>query len=168
MQDQIASPAIRAALRYWKEKRALGVIPSRAALDPAEMRSFLSHLMLLDVERAPRRYRVRLIGTHFASFYDDELTGTYLDRIDLGAMRERVLAMYDRVAASCEPSYLAPVEYQTIDGRFIQLEMAVLPLSDDGRTANILLTAIAASELDTQTFFQAIRRAFRPTSATPI
>ena len=54
---------------------------SRAEIDPGEIKSLLPHVGLVDIERAPLRFRYRLAGTEIVKGYGLEVTGRYLDQI---------------------------------------------------------------------------------------
>jgi hypothetical protein len=138
------SPLMRQAYRYWEEKRRGRLAPSRADIDPVEMKDFLAHVVLIDVERSPRRYRFRLMGTAFAEQYGEEVTGRYLDELDFGDAMKGVLAVYDRVVATCEPGYTKATSYKKVDGRIIRFERIALPLSDDGENVNMVMSCVVA------------------------
>ena len=50
----------------WQSKRKNAPWPTRGAISPMEMKPYLEHIMLIDVERDPLDFRVRLSGTGLA------------------------------------------------------------------------------------------------------
>ena len=53
-------------LTYWNDKRVLNLIPTRANIDPMDIRSFLSGICILDLEYAEGKFdraKIRLAGT---------------------------------------------------------------------------------------------------------
>lgn len=141
--DAARCAVLEAAHDYWLEKRGSRIAPSRSDIRPEEMRKFLPYVMLLDVIGAPPRFRYRLVGTAFAAEYGQEITGRFVDEIDLSDQKECVLADYAEVVRSGAPSFRR-WEYTKSDGRYVEVERVVLPLSGDGRAVNMLLGAITA------------------------
>ncbi len=56
-------PDVRLVLDYWQQKCAGRLMPSRADIDPSELRRFLPHITLVDVVADERRFVYRLVGT---------------------------------------------------------------------------------------------------------
>ena len=147
MLDGTESCPIRQVYRYWEEKRRGRLIPSRADIDALEMKDFLAHVVLIDVERSPQRYRIRLMGTAFADQYGEEVTGKYLDELDFGDAMKGVIAVYGRVVATREPGYTKATSYKKADGRIIRFERIALPLSEDGESVNMVLSCVVALQI---------------------
>ena len=142
--DGTESPPIRQAYQYWEAKRCGRFAPSRVDIDPLEMKGFLAHVVLIEVEQNPQRYRIRLMGTAFAEQYGEEVTEKYLDELDFGDAMPGVLAIYDRVVAVGEPGYTKATSYKKADGRVIRFERIALPLSEDGATVNMIMSCVVA------------------------
>jgi len=147
MLERIRSDSLRAAYRYWDTKRRGRTAPSRLDLDPLEMKGFLSQVFLVDVEGRQPRYRVRLIGTSFALAYGEDITGSFIDELDLGISKERILAAFDQVARDCAPSYREPTQCRLSDGRVVAFECLRLPLSSDRNRVEMSFGAIVAFDL---------------------
>src|SRR5688572_4610245 len=58
----VQSQRIRKLNAYWQD-RASGKVPSRAEIDPVDVRELLPNLMMIDVIEDPPRFRYRLVGT---------------------------------------------------------------------------------------------------------
>lgn len=134
---------LRKLLAYWLAKKGDRPAPQRADIDPAEIKSLLPHLGIVDVERAdvdgrPLRFRYRLAGTEIAKAYGFDLTGRYLDELDLNNHQQDITAEYARAAETGEPS-CSVFEYTRNDGRHISYERLVLPMSSDGRIIDMLI-----------------------------
>lgn len=130
---------------YWNSKRGDRLMPSRTDINPVDMRDFLSHAMLIDVltdAQGEKRFRMRLVGTHIVSGYGGEFTGKYLDEIDLGDQRDKVIQACLLNVNGKKPVYLSgKLHHKTSDGvsKLLTYERLGLPLSSDGETVNILL-----------------------------
>ena len=135
--------ALRELYAYWDSKRGNGFAPPRRAIDPAEMRGLLPFIVLIDVVGLPPRFRIRLAGTKVVEAFGREITGLYVDEMDLDAVEHVVLTDLAEVVRDGRPN-LAEREYTRNDGRHMKYERLVLPLSTDGMTADKLLCGVVA------------------------
>jgi hypothetical protein len=122
---------------YWRQKKGSRIAPSRNDIDPAEIVKLLPYIALADVVRDPLRFRCRLVGTQIVAAYGQELTGVFLDEVDLNAHQHEIIDEYRRVVERCEP-VCASREYTRHDGRHIRYERLALPLSSDGETVDMV------------------------------
>jgi len=60
---------------YWNEKRGDRAMPSRADLDPIEMKRWLPGIIIVDVLENPRRLVYRLVGSRSVSLRQTDVTG---------------------------------------------------------------------------------------------
>ena len=126
---------------YWLDKKGGRRAPARADLDPVEIPALMPHLVLIDIEPGSRRLRFRLVGTAVVNGLGRDVTGRYIDELQLSKTQRAMFAEYQRVAATGEPA-CATWEYTREDGRHIRLERLVLPLSGDGTVIDMLLAGI--------------------------
>lgn len=117
-----------------------GLLPGRQHIDPLAIRSLLSFINLVDVERddGRLRFRFRLIGTVQSTAAGREISGKYLEdavlpefvgriRTNMIAVVERREAIYDRFGMP-HP-----------DRDFIDTERVYFPLARDGENVDMLL-----------------------------
>lgn len=72
------------ALTYWVDVREGGDLPDISAIDPLKIPvSALPWTDLIDVERDPLRFQIRLWGTAVINAVGHDLKGTYLDEADM-------------------------------------------------------------------------------------
>ncbi len=120
--------------RYWLSKCRDGVLPPRRAIDPAEIRALLPHIILAEIDAAPSDIRYRLVGTAVAKVHKNDFTGrshqTVTSLAGSGIEHSYRRAM-ERGAAVFGRSGL-----DAGDGTWIGFEYAILPLSEDGRTVD--------------------------------
>jgi hypothetical protein len=126
---------------YWLAKRGDRPAPSRADIDPVELAPQLPHVILVDVEHAPLRFRFRLIGTAIVKGFNQDLTGRYFDEIE-HMPEQRVLNQHLMAVATWGPPLCAMLDYTHKDGRFVRYERLALPLSSDGTTVDMLFGGI--------------------------
>lgn len=138
MPDSEIYPAIEDAAQrqlyhYWLLKRGHRRLPSRADIDPVELRDILGDVGLIDVEPGeadgPPRFRYRLIGTAMVDFFGSDFTGETVEESKTGEYARKLLALYTDCAARAAPMYWEGVfEYQNrVHWRVKRL---LLPLTD--------------------------------------
>ena len=128
---------LKKLLAYWLEKKGDRRAPGRVDIDPLEIVRLLPHVIMIDVERSPPRFRYRLVGTEIVKQLGRDLTGRYLDQLEHNPRIDAIAAEYARVASWGAP-ICATWEYTRDDGRFIRYERLALPLSSDGKTVDVL------------------------------
>lgn len=130
---QLVIPEQRDVYDYWLQCRDGDALPARDDLNPAALKKHLSFISLIDVERDPQRFRVRLAGTGLRDIFGSELTGSYLEddtHIDVKSL--------NRMLERGRPAQgVRPVELPDRD-HLIQFWLK-LPLAQDGKTINMIL-----------------------------
>jgi len=138
--DSDLDPRLVGLAEYWASKRRGRRYPSRADLDPLELKPLLGHLLMVDVVRDPdggQRFRYRLFGTEFVFYHGSDLTGHWLEDIANHAFRDELLALYRGVVSDGQ---MRTLSYDYVIGDLRRRFQAVLlPLSADGETVNIVL-----------------------------
>lgn len=134
----LSSPVLRDLLGYWRSLTADARIPTRADVDPQAMRPWLPHVMLVDVQFAPRRFRWRLIGTHVTQTLGRDVTGRWFDELYdppiLTGMCEAYSHSVDR-RAPVRFTGRADFAHKT----HVAFESLHMPLVDAGDRVNMLL-----------------------------
>lgn len=135
-------PLLRELHAYWLAKKGDRVAPPRSAIQPEEITRLLPHIVLIDVVGEPPRFRMRLVGTRVVEAFGQEVTGKFVDEIDLSTIGAAVLARGRAAVAERRPD-LHVWEYTKGDGRHIKYERLILPLSADGESIDQLLCGYA-------------------------
>ena len=92
--DQLPPGVHQELFTLWLGKCTSDRLPGRADFDPREMPGLLPHITLFDVERAPIRFRIRLVGTAIVDAMGLDTTGMYLDELDnIDAVQQRAETM---------------------------------------------------------------------------
>lgn len=139
-EQRFHTAALRGLYRYWQELRGKGALPSRADIDPVRIPDVLQNIGLFDVEEAPRRYRIRLMGMQIVRWYGCDLTGRYLDEIDFGDRPVFTFALLDQVVEQRVAGHMTG-EYTKQDGRTIRYERLFMPLSNEGTRVDMVIGA---------------------------
>lgn len=137
---------LRAVFDYWNGKRRGREMPSRADLDPADLKPFLAQLALLDVENEPLRFRYRLVGTEVTRIRrgttKSDPTGQYVDEVTHHQGTSAVVAHYRRVVVERKPTVDSGTYTRSPDHPWLRFTRLVLPLSADGASINMLLVML--------------------------
>lgn len=136
-------PVLAAVKAYWDEKRGQRLMPSRAEIDPIELKDHLGWILLLDVLDDYRDFRFRLIGTKVTRYFFTDTTGKTVREAfaHFGPTAiNGVLAVYRKTARDCIPMR-AYGDAGWLGQAFYDFDALYLPLSDDGVTANKILSA---------------------------
>jgi hypothetical protein len=138
LRPRLKSDQLKALESYWRSKWQGGVLPGRRDIDPWEMRAFLDQVFIVTVTQNPMRFWFRLVGTGVNDGYGEELTGRYVDEIDLDAVQKEILDEYRTATIEARPVY-SRWDYVKDDQTHLRYERLLLPLSSDGRSVDVLL-----------------------------
>lgn len=141
---QLVNPTLAFLKNYWDQKRGVRPMPSRADIKPAEMKQHLGYVALVDALPGFGDFRYRTIGTRLSSYFAPDSTGKSIREV-FGPFGETVvnamLAPY-RKAARDQVVVHAWGAADWMGRAFLDFESIYMPLSDDGVTANMVLSAV--------------------------
>ena len=132
----IADPMLRRLYDYWLQKKGARIAPRRADIVPAEIPDLLAWVYL--IEPVDGRLRIRLAGTSISEEFGAKLTGRYLDEIGLANAEAPVHDEYQRAAREVAP-VCGKWHFTKKDGRELDYERVILPLSSDGESVDMFL-----------------------------
>jgi len=134
-------PKIQRMHEYWLAKRADRLMPSRADVDPLELRDCLGNLCIVDVTgETPARFRFRLDGSNLVLSTGFDMTGKFLEEMPDAEYRRFVAAIYQRVLETSAPVFV--VNQEDWKGYDLQVESVTMPLSSDGARVDGILDAV--------------------------
>jgi hypothetical protein len=143
--DQLESPILRRFFQYYQEKSGSRPMPARGDLDPCDFAYALGDITLVDVAYDPLRFRFRLDGSRHVDRFGFDLTGRWLDDFPYPEMRQAIFDSYREVVEAAVPRrYYRDLQSE---GRWFRYETMILPLSEDGNTVNMLISAISFHDL---------------------
>ena len=134
----VRSPMLLRAHTYWQTIRGAKTMPCRADLDPLDIPDLLPYVILLDVLMPDGRLKVRLVGTFVVAMYDGDYTGMYLDEVDFGGIRSKVLADYAGAVRAAAPVF-SDHGFRSLNGGLFDIERVILPISEDGERVSMAL-----------------------------
>ncbi len=136
---------VLAMLEYWQLKCAGRKMPSRADIDPGDLRRFLPHITLVDVVPDERRFVYRLVGTSEVDLRGYDPTGRAVGDAFFASSADAALLNYETARETRAPHYVAD-PYQVVE-RYIGTEDLFLPLSSDGENVNMILVFSIARDV---------------------
>lgn len=135
------SDKIRQAEDYWNQVRSNRAMPSRADINPADIKALLPNVILIEVLWDPLDFRYRLIGTEIDRHSAESYTGKRISEIPERAPPSTVWNNLAGVAETKTPSR-ASVPYVGPQKDFMATNQIVLPLSTDGERVDGLFLVI--------------------------
>jgi hypothetical protein len=133
---------------YWKDKKGARIAPPQSAIRPEELpTTLLPHLALIDVVGELPRFRMRLFGTRLIMVYGEDITGRYLDEIDLCAVGPEILTYLTTMVRECHAQTVCAHLWKKASDRHIEYERIGLPLSEDGASVNMILCGFAGFKM---------------------
>ncbi len=133
--EDIPDNHLRELFNYWQSKKAGRTMPSRSDIRPEEIHRLLSHVVLIDVEPEPLRFRARLVGSDVVNVIGRDFTGMYFDSFP---NIDKLLGRLKRVLDSRRP-YLVRDHVQWPAKSFMEYQALALPLSENDRDINIIM-----------------------------
>ncbi len=137
----IRTPRLRRLLDDWLRWRGDRLMPARRDFLPEDIPYVLGNVILHEVaERAPLRFRYRLIGSLIVARRGFDFTGRYLDELPSSDVRDVVTRINERVVEERRP-LLWRFDMPDLAHRMRHCEVLSLPLSADGAQVDMILAA---------------------------
>jgi hypothetical protein len=137
--DNMEDERLRRLFAYWTEKAAGRICPARRDIDPLDFDYLLGDIALLEVLHEPLRFRYRVMGTRIVRRVACDMTGKLVSEMPSPQLRQASQQNYELVTRERKPVLQRGT--RVFDGRTFSYEILRLPLSDDGATVNMILTA---------------------------
>jgi hypothetical protein len=133
-------PILIRLFNYWDGKRGGRQMPSRADIDPTELRSLVHNVMLYDVVEPGALYRIRLVGQAIVDFVGVNNTGKFSSDTMPPDAAKRMIEILTSVVTNHTPRFRAGHAYWHRDKSYRKFEACFLPLSSDGQTVDKILS----------------------------
>jgi hypothetical protein len=137
-------PATIEALAYWKSRLDGRLMPSRADLDPRQMRAFMAHIALIELRSMPdgkQDYYIRLAGTAVEQLFGP-FTGQSISEFLPAEIEARWRSMLDAARDAASPiRTIGRVAFQR--KTWLECETMIAPLGTDGKTVSMFFVAVA-------------------------
>ncbi len=144
---QLQSPRLQRLYRDWNDRRQGREFPARADFTPYDLKYILGNLSLIDVGYDPLRFRYRLHATKLADRMGHEMTDKSVDDIPDPGHAAQARAHFTEVVERRVPTaYIRDPSLITQNEPYSHVtynsEVLVLPLSTDGITIDMLMSAL--------------------------
>jgi hypothetical protein len=139
---EIVSPRLKRLFSDWEDRRRGRDFPARADFDPLEMKYILGAMNLIDVLYDPLRFRFRVHASNTTQRIRMDMTGKFLDDMPDQVLKQVIGEHFTEVIERRAP-VLKRRRNLTTDKRFVNNEVLVMPLSNDGQSINMLMAALA-------------------------
>jgi hypothetical protein len=138
------SADLRRLLAYWHEHRGARAFPRRADVDPVDFRFMLDRVALTEVHEsdggAPRRYRLRVVGSYWYRLLGFEATGIWMHDWPRANQRKLTEDFYAALIEGRRPRFAE--RDAIVDEQLLHYEIMLLPLSEDGSRISMIMTGI--------------------------
>lgn len=137
MKDLMRSRTTMELFRYWNTVRGDRDLPRRDEIAPAEIRSLLPELFILQ-RQADGAIRFRLAGTRLCTMFGGELRDQQFAVLWQQAEKAEITRIAERVMTQCAPVLISACG-ETAVGETLDLELLLTPLaSADGHNDRVL------------------------------
>nr|WP_298682447.1 PAS domain-containing protein [uncultured Dongia sp.] len=138
---EIRHPVLRRFFAYWRKKAGARAMPTRADLDPVDFPYALGYVMLVEVERAPLRFRFRLYGSALVNYFaDGDYTGKYADQLLPADYAPFVVNAYTTAVEGGVPRHAR--REMTVDHQMLVYDVLTLPLASATNPAEIAMLLV--------------------------
>jgi hypothetical protein len=140
--QRLENPVLAFLKSYWDTKRGQRAMPARADINPAEMKEHLGWVMLLDALPDFLDFRYRVIGTRVTQYFISESTGKTVTEV-FGPYGEAAVNGVQAVYRKAARDKVVVRSYGGagwLDQSFLDFDALAMPLSDDGKTANMVMS----------------------------
>jgi len=135
-------PGLRLLLEYWTRKRGARWAPSRADIQPSEIKRLLPDVMIWNVDKDGGPFIVRLVGENIVRFVGRNNTGL---PATFGMPEKAVSIMNSVLNAVVEakaPRFRIGKALWHPENAYRNFEACYLPLSADGETVDMIFGGV--------------------------
>jgi hypothetical protein len=128
----LVSARLTALLRVWKDIAGDRIAPSRDEITPARIRGLMASSWMMDVIGDGDDFRFRFAGDRIIQFMGHRYAGTLLSSLRGHPFFDGMQAILSACVRTKQPIALGPIRSSYEGKEFLEMEIVVLPLSDDG------------------------------------
>lgn len=131
-----------ALYRLWTAKRGLRRMPSKTDFDPAEFKTLLAGVVLMEAGPPGGPYIVSLVGENIVEFIGRTIKGRPAGSLMPTDAYRAFMLLLDGVVKSRAPIFRTGSAYWFPKKAHKQFEAAFLPLSSDDKSVDMILGAL--------------------------
>lgn len=133
------------ALALWQSKRGDREFPSRADFTIEDLKPFFGWVTITEIEHDPFRIKYRLIGTKITTLANRDVTGRYLDEVYSPEVYGELIKGYRAVLERRMPVRVT-ARYRHIEKDYLSIDSLLAPLSNDGKSIDMIIIFEALSK----------------------
>lgn len=137
--DKAAGEKTRAVFAIWQSLKGARLAPRREDVTLSHTRTLTSSLWFVDVVDGGKDYRFRLGGEDIVHFLGGRYSGELLSKLPDNLFFQRVRKALSYCVEQRKPVSLGPVASVYPGKEHWEMEVAVLPLSDDGENVTCIM-----------------------------
>jgi hypothetical protein len=140
--DQLVSERLVGVLDAWKRTAGERMAPKREEITPSLLRTALPWIWMIDVIDGGKDFRFRIAGERVIEFMGRRHAGELLsDNLD-NPFFQRMRAILEECHLRKKPVAAGPIRSNLKGKEFFEMEVAVMPLSEDGHSVTNLFGAL--------------------------
>jgi hypothetical protein len=147
--EHLVSERLVGVLAAWKRTANERTAPKREEITPALLRTALPWIWMVDVIDGGKDFRFRLAGDRVIQFLGRRYAGELISESLDNPFFQRMRAILVECTQHKKPLAVGPVRSNLAGKEFFDVEIVVMPLSDDGRHVTALFGAMDLSAVAT-------------------
>jgi hypothetical protein len=145
--SETQSVKLRRAVSTWYRLRGDVFAPSRAHVQPAELKDALPWLVIVDVLDDGMDYRFALGGQRTIELVGGRHAGVAISQLSESPFFSRVGRFFTRCCEDAAPIAVGPITVHKKPSDWLEAEAVALPLSDDGARVTGILAVMDLTPL---------------------
>ncbi|MEQ8344100.1 MAG: PAS domain-containing protein [Sneathiellaceae bacterium] len=147
--DDIQAEVLLRLLALWRGRcHRDGRLPARSDFSARDLMALGGIVSLIDVERQPMRFHMRLIGSHLTHSLGRDNSGRYADDIYGPEVYPLIFDTYRQCVETRLPVWTSGRLRHT-EKDFMRFESIDLPLARDGQIVDMILKGTSLEDLET-------------------
>ena len=147
--DALTSEKLKAVYRLWRDLKGEAVGPKRGQITPAQLRTNMPWTFVMEV--AGEDFRFSFAGDRIVQFMGKAHAGALLSTLLGAPFYDGMNRFFTGAIQSRTPMRVGPLRSNLPGKEHLELEVIVLPLSEDGERITALLGAFEAWRAGTYT-----------------
>jgi hypothetical protein len=135
----VTIPLVRQFFQFWRSRSREGRLPTKADMDPTEMRAFLRNIVLSQVHYDPLEFEYRIIGDELIARFGRNLMRHRVRQAASNKFTKSIYERYCAVVESRQPQFLEGEGLSAVrEDRPILMSRVHCPLASDERIDYII------------------------------
>jgi hypothetical protein len=147
--DQLVSERLVGVLAAWKRTTGTRMGPKREEITPSLLRTALPWIWMIDVIDGGKDFRFRIAGERVIEFMGRRFAGELLSDNLSNPFFQRMHGILVECTQRKKPVAVGPIRSNLKGKEFFEMEVVVMPMSEDGHSVTSLFGAMDLRGLPT-------------------